>query len=108
MEVIDNAAFYNTGISEIVIPNSVKKVGGNMSLTGISKVYCPEEIECYANNRSVFYSREGLYYRIGDKMYNNLKNMLKGIYMRRIYDVDDAMNIVSQKEGNNTFSIRYR
>ena len=105
VKTISNNAFLWTGLTEIIVPNSVTSVGAD-GVGGIKKVYCPSGTDCQSPN-SIPYDKIGDYYSVGGKMYSSLKNMLKGIEMKRIYTVQEATAAVSKK-GKNTFSIRYR
>lgn len=107
LQTIGHAAFNGSyGLDNVVVPTSVTSVG-QYGLNIRGTVYCPEGINCNVTGTTKPYSKVGTYYSMGGKMYRNLENMLKGIYMRRIYTIEEATEAVSGK-GKNTFQIRYK
>ena len=112
VQTIGSGAFAYTNLSTVVVSDSVTSIGKDAfwyyASSKAKRIYCPEGLDCQTHGvvAKSPYSKVGDYYSMDGKMYRNLENMLKGIEMKRIYSIDEAIAVA--RGNKNTFMIRYR
>ncbi len=136
VEVIGQRTFLGTGIKNLVLPSTLKNIGGDnfryvldsimvmsnkatlaSNFPNAKEIYCLNTSNCaeWLKNTSIdlskikTFSLKGNEYWLDGKKYESVENLQLGKNTPiRIYTVEEATWLTQQNKGKNTFTLKYR